>query len=298
MPAPFVTGVSPNNSLAYAQGALYYVQTGAGTVNEASTASGTLTTIATGQQNPLGLAVDDTNVYWTNNLGGAVMQAPLGGGTPTVVASAQQPMLVAVSGTFVAWTERFNAPSLQWSSDAIGIAPKSGGPLKVYDVPDPTATGLGILNIAVDNNYVYYIIGNYSSAFILRMSTYDGSVTQLLNEPGIGANAQIPYFLLVTGGQLYYSALGTNGSESLHAMLADGSAPSRLIDYVQNQSWSPGPLLATDGQSIYWGFVRVPPCGGGVVNLAVPEFNGRPAVDDTYLYFFSHTGPGIFRIAK
>ena len=50
---------------------------------------GTPTTLASGQFDPVGIAVDATSVYWVNsgsNTGsadGTVMKVPLGGGTPT-----------------------------------------------------------------------------------------------------------------------------------------------------------------------------------------------------------------------
>ena len=47
------------------------------------------------------IAVDDTSVYWTEQMGGAVMRVPLGGGTPAVVANSTLPWNLAVDATSV-----------------------------------------------------------------------------------------------------------------------------------------------------------------------------------------------------
>jgi len=83
---------------------VYWTDNGDGTVNRAPRTGGTITTIASGQSFPFGIAIDSTNVYWTNN-GGQVMKAPLAGGTATTLASGQSyPMGIAVDATSVYWT--------------------------------------------------------------------------------------------------------------------------------------------------------------------------------------------------
>ena len=77
-----------------------------------STGGGTRTTLASGQSDPEGIAVDARGVYWTNAGSGTVMKVPkitgdaFGGGTPTALASGQSdPYGIAVDATFVYWTD-------------------------------------------------------------------------------------------------------------------------------------------------------------------------------------------------
>ena len=53
------------------------------------------------------LALDGTYVYWSNNLGGAVMRAPKdGSAAPSIVSTAVEPWGIVVAGSYVYFTDQ------------------------------------------------------------------------------------------------------------------------------------------------------------------------------------------------
>jgi Tol biopolymer transport system component len=71
---------------------------GNGTINEAPLAGGSPTTLVSGLNQPVGVAVDASHIYWTDFMAGTIDEAPLTAGSPTTLVSGlSKPAGIAVS---------------------------------------------------------------------------------------------------------------------------------------------------------------------------------------------------------
>ena len=81
-------------------------RSGSGTVSSVPLGGGALSLLASGQSSPRSLAVDSTNVYWTNQGdAGSIAKVPIGGGSAAVLVGAAIPWGIAVDGTNVYFTD-------------------------------------------------------------------------------------------------------------------------------------------------------------------------------------------------
>jgi hypothetical protein len=90
---------------------VYWTQASAcGTVSTVPIGGGSATVLAAGQNQPTGIALDQSDVYWVNNGDGTVMRAPLAGGSVTQLATQQAGAFsIAVDDAAVYWTTNVGA---------------------------------------------------------------------------------------------------------------------------------------------------------------------------------------------
>jgi hypothetical protein len=238
----------------------------------------TLTSIANGTT---ALAVDATDVYWTDvgNVGGGspdagptglVRSVPIGGGTPTIVATGQaSPLDVAVDDASVYW--------LNARPGAVMKVPKGGGtPIVLASL---SANSLPS-EIAVDATSVYWT-SNGSNVNIATLQRVDknGGTPALLADYETSISG-----FVIDATNAYWT---TSAGDVMQTPLAGGT--STALAYSQDSAMA----LAVDDASLYW-----TTSGGSVLKLPLAGGCGAPstlytgqdtlqslAVDSTSVYF-------------
>lgn len=288
-------------------------------------------TLATGQQQPLRLALTSTELYWVTlgdetRTNGQVMHMPLQGGTPTPVASDQLQLGgLALDSTSVYWTTGANL---------LRRAPLGGGTISpVVSTSSPqivlVANGSAYWQ-EYGTNTIQSLLLAGGSAALFASSTggetiqgylaadattlYWGATTTLYATP-LGGGTSVPvvtglfnlHDIAVDGGELFWTDLANGGT--VGAADKDGSNPRTLA------SGRPGPsTLAVDGTHVYWtengisgaapsALMRVPRSGGDPVPLQTwPRDTVGQAVDvvvdDEAIYWAVFEAGWVMKLAK
>jgi hypothetical protein len=267
-----------------------------GSVLKVSRCGGQVTVLASGQVEPLDIAVDATNVYWggwdvydgTGDNGGrkfmaTVMRAPVGGGAATQIWSGSWLVPrcgMAIDSSAVFWMGFVGFPSGMDSSEVPWRAPiTGGGPRPLSSAPFSFAC------IAVDATRVF---------LSQRGDPKKSNVNRLLTVPSSGGEetvlvpdgVSILGYLAIDSTNVYYQGESAN----LMRIAKSGGAPQSLAPATMN-------ALAVDGVHVYWvegnvmanvpGAVKRVPVGGGTVTTmaSFSGYSGAIAVDDEYVYW-------------
>jgi hypothetical protein len=184
-------------------------------------------TLATGQMNVWGVAVDSENVYWTNQgPPGAVMKAPLGGGAPTTLVGSGSATSIATAGGSVVF-----AGDVTTGSALLMSVPVDGGPARVMFTPD---SGNSVVGLTVDSSNAYF---GTTDGVIGQVPLAGGTAVTLATNQGGGLLQ-----MAVNSRNLYWAANG-----NIVTVPIGGGATTTL---ATGQSNPVG--VAVDAANVYW----------------------------------------------
>lgn len=181
--------------------------------------------LVTGLTTPAGLAVDETNVYFSDTGQGTVAAVPKAGGPVTTLATGQaSPGYLAVGGLYVYWSNNLGGAVMRTLKDGTGT-------------PSVLAAANQPAGLVVDPTSVYWVEQQFP--FDLKSATLDGGTTLTLAQlNNVGGTSAGP---LVTDGTLLYTRVISVNSVS------DGVGSfSKAGDYALHFSgYDIGPLAAS-----------------------------------------------------
>ncbi len=273
--------------------------------------------LATGQEDPLALAIDSTNAYFSLS-GNGIAKVPLAGGSPTP--------LVPVAGGTAASYLAVDTHNVYWGDgDSVLAVPITGG-----GSVTTLASGGQVSGVAVYQSSVYYTM--FTSATALGLvgrvpgagGTAATTLVQGLSEPiDIAVNATGIYFDDYSAGLVYAAPLGggtlttlanaqddptgiavdttnvywfsRNDGDSLAQVSIGGVGAMTLAPNQAGGEW-----VVSDGANVYWTsttngtVVKTPVGGGALTTLASGQVNPSGiAVDATSVYWVNEgTCPG------
>ena len=257
--------------------------TGGGAVKSAPKSGGTTTTLVTGESNPMGIAVDATYAYFTNQGGNTVKKVPLAGGAPITIATGQaQPYAIAVDASNVYWT-------------TLGSGAGNGTLMKCAlsgcTTPTTLASGLQYAyGLAVDATYVYWTTLNGGGE--VRRVGIDGT-----GERSLGSTFVYPYAVSLSASSLVVLQYGQAGMVWTEPLA--GGAPTQIAG---GQAFPQ--MMTADSTAAYWTSWN-PQSGGGKSVLKCPlagcnhqpqamaygiQPTGSILTDATWVYWLSNDG--------
>jgi hypothetical protein len=258
--------------------------------NNGVSAIGTLTTLASGQNHPLYLAIDSATVYWTNAgsgsaADGSVVKVPKDGGAVTMLAAG----LVGPGHIVVDETNAY------WTSATVrgGKAPGQNGTVAKVALQGGTAPatlgtygGYAPEGIAVDSANVYWANSSEELPGAVMKMPLDGGPASILTSGQMGV-----FSIAIDAANIYWT--NQNDGGAIMEMPLVGGTPLALT------SGQTGNAIAVNATSAFWtnvAVIKVALDGGPPLSLAAGTEMIGIALDDAYVYWTSYDGGTVKKV--
>jgi streptogramin lyase len=256
--------------------------------------------VAAGQDQPFGIALDDREVYWSNEGAGTIVKCPktgCGSGGPTLLTEGQPGVRgIALHGSRLYWvTDQDQLMSCEVAACADGESIEIGSSI---------GSPWGWFGVAVDEQRVYVAahVGLYACP-----TSGCGGEAPLAIAGGGGIRS-----VALSSGRAYFSGVGRRHVASC-PVGGCGSAQEELVAHVSNVLFPTG--VVVDGTTLHWaqypyspedyreGAVRsctLPDCDEDTTRVLVAGSIGPVgmAADATHLYFADQLEGRIVAVSK
>lgn len=204
---------------------------------------------------PVGIAVDSTSVYWTDDSSGTVNKVPIQGGTPTTLASGEmEPAFLALDSTSLYWIAGDS------NGGFVKKVPLAGGTVTTL------ATTRGVAGIALDAQNVYWTDAVDGS--VMSVPITGGTPTTLTtgeNNPTFSIGQ-----IAVHGTKLYWTRVESVTAPEIMTMPTTGGTPSVFATgpTCPNANLCVPQFIAVDNSNVYWNEVDQQALGSGYIARA------------------------------